>query len=127
MYWAGMRKFQLQSPYVISEWSAGAVSAYEVTRQLLGQNEKILGLILIDMRVPKPMPDELETTFNLIELAGLFTGINRSGQVQARASQKLKDDLVSTVKALTCYQPITFGSFSPSEPQLPNLGEGRLK
>lgn len=122
-----MRKFQLQSPYVISEWSAGAVSAYEVTRQLLGQNEKILGLILIDMRVPKPMPDELETTFNLIELAGLFTGINRSGQVQARASQKLKDDLVSTVKALTCYQPITFGSFSPSEPQLPNLGVERLK
>lgn len=106
MYCTAIRKIQPQGPYLVGGWSAGAVYAYEVTRQLLEQNERVLGLILIDMRVPRPMPDALEPTIDLIESAGLFTGIDRGGQSQAPASQKLKQHLVSTVKALTCYQPI---------------------
>ena len=107
MFCAAIRKTQPQGPYNIGGWSAGAVYAYEVARQLLEQNERVLGLILIDMRVPRPMPDALEPTLGLIESAGLFTGINRSGQAQNPASQNLKQHLVSTVKALTFYKPMS--------------------
>ena len=106
MFCAAIRKTQPQGPYIVGGWSAGAVYAYEVARQLLEQNERLLGLILIDMRVPRPMPDALEPTLGLIESAGLFTGINRSGQSQTPASQNLKQHLVSTVKALTYYKPM---------------------
>lgn len=106
MFCIAIRKTQPQGPYLIGGWSAGAVYAYEVARQLIEQNERVLGLILIDMRVPRPMPDALEPTLQLIESAGLFTGINRSGQAQTPASQSLKQHLVSTVKALTFYKPV---------------------
>lgn len=105
MYCAALRKVQPKGPYLLGGWSAGAVYAYEVAYQLLEQKEEILGLILIDMRVPRAMPDALEPTLGLIESAGLFTGIDRSGQSQSSASQKLKDHLVSTVTALTRYSP----------------------
>lgn len=105
MYCASIRKTQPQGPYILGGWSAGAVYAYEVARQLLKQNERILGLILIDMHVPRPMPDALEPTVDLIESACLFTGIDRKGQSQAPASQKLKQHLLSTVKALVHYKP----------------------
>ncbi|KAK4695140.1 hypothetical protein P7C71_g2556, partial [Lecanoromycetidae sp. Uapishka_2] len=104
-YRAAMRKIQPQGPYLIGGWSAGAVYAYEAARQLLEEGEKVLGLILIDMRVPKAMPDALEPSLELIESAGLFTGINRNGQSQSSGSQMLKDHLVSTVTALIQYQP----------------------
>lgn len=106
MFCTAIRKTQPHGPYILGGWSAGAVYAYEVARQLLEQNERILGLVLIDMRVPRPMPDALEPTLDLIESAGLFTGINRSGQSQTPSSQSLKQHLVSTVKALTVYKPI---------------------
>ena len=106
MFCAAIRKTQPEGPYILGGWSAGAVYAYEVARQLLEQNERLLGLILIDMRVPRPMPDALEPTLELIESAGLFTGINRISKSHAPASQNLKQHLVSTVKALTFYKPM---------------------
>ncbi|KAL9637499.1 MAG: hypothetical protein Q9164_002146, partial [Protoblastenia rupestris] len=110
-YCAAIRKTQAKGPYIVGGWSAGAVYAYEIARQLLEQGERILDLILIDMRVPRPMPDAFEPTLDLIESAGLFTGINRSGQSQTPASQKLKEHLVNTVKALTMYQPVPMDPF----------------
>ena len=106
LYVAAVRKTQPEGPYIIGGWSAGAAYAYEVVRQLLHQGETVLGLILIDMRVPRPMRDALEPSLELIEQAGLTTGIDRSGQSQAPASAKLKQHLVSTVKALVNYQPV---------------------
>lgn len=105
MYAAAIRRTQPWGPYIIGGWSAGAAYAYEVARQLLEQGEKILGLILIDMRVPRPMPDALEPTIELIEQAGLVTGINRAGQPMSVVSQERKQHLVSTVRALMVYHP----------------------
>ena len=106
LYIAAIRKTQPQGPYIIGGWSAGAVYAFEVTRQLLNQGETILGLILIDMRVPRRMPDALEPTKELIQAAGVFTGIERSGQAKSSAADNLKQHLVSTVAALVDYEPI---------------------
>ena len=106
LYIAAIRKTQPHGPYIVGGWSAGAVYAFEVTRQLLSQGETILGLILIDMRVPRRMPDALEPSKELIQAAGVFTGIERSGQSKSSAADKLKQHLVSTVAALVDYEPI---------------------
>lgn len=105
LYVKGLRKTQPKGPYIIGGWSAGAVYAYEVSHQLLEAGEKVLGLILIDMRVPKAMPDALEPSLELIESAGLFTGIKRAGQAESQQAMKQKQHLVSTVKALVFYTP----------------------
>ena len=105
LYVKGLRKTQPKGPYIIGGWSAGAVYAYEVTRQLLEAGETILSLILIDMRVPKAMPDALEPSVELIESAGLFTGVERAGQAESPQAARLKQHLVSTVKALVFYTP----------------------
>lgn len=105
LYVKGLRKTQPKGPYIIGGWSAGAVHAYEVSRQLLEAGEKVLGLILIDMRVPKAMPDALEPSVDLIESANLFTGIRRAGQDGSEQAELVKQHLVSTVKALVFYTP----------------------
>ena len=105
LYVTAIRSNQPRGPYNIGGWSAGAVYAYEISRQLLNAGEKIQCLFLIDMRVPRPMTDALEPNMELIEQAGLVTGIKRTGQITTKASTKLKQHLVSTVKALTRFQP----------------------
>ena len=57
------------------------------------------------MRVPKPMPDALEASLELVESAGLFTGVERAGQAKTQQGAILKQHLVSTVKALVYYSP----------------------
>ncbi|RFU33276.1 hypothetical protein B7463_g3074, partial [Scytalidium lignicola] len=104
MFKAAIQKTQPHGPYMIGGWSAGAVYAYEVTRQLLDEGETILGLLLLDMRVPRPMPDALEPNMELLEQAGLITGIKRAGRSLGLMSEKLKQHLLSTVKALMVYE-----------------------
>ena len=106
LFCKAIRRIQPQGPYIIGGWSAGAAYAFEISKQMLSQGDQILGLILIDMRVPRPMPDALEPSLALIESAGLFTGIERSGNSKSSAAQRLKQHLVSTVTALVQYQPI---------------------
>ncbi|KAE9372741.1 putative polyketide synthase [Stipitochalara longipes BDJ] len=103
---AAIHKTRPRGPYMIGGWSAGAVYAYEVSRRLLDEGEKILGLILLDMRVPRPMPDALEPNMELLEQAGLITGIKRAGRSLGTMSQKLKQHLLSTVKALMVFDPV---------------------
>ena len=105
LYVRTIQESQPHGPYIIGGWSAGAVYAYEICRQLLQKGEQVKCLFMIDMRVPRPMPDALEPTEELIEQAGLVTGIKRSGQILSEISINLKQHLVSTVKALTAYEP----------------------
>lgn len=106
LYLDALRKAQPEGPYILGGWSAGAVFAYEVSRQLLNQGETVLGLILIDMRVPKPMPDGLQPTIELVEEAGLVTGLTRAGQAASTVSNVTKQHILETIKALMVYEPI---------------------
>ena len=106
MYVAALRKTQPHGPYLIGGWSAGGVYAYESARLLLSQGEKVLGLFIIDMRVPKSIPDALEPTMELVEQTGLITGIVRSGNLLDLISQKQKQHLLSTLKALVTFDPL---------------------
>ena len=66
----------------------------------------MLGHIIIDMRVPKPMPDGVEPTRELVEEAGLVMGLTRAGQSASTVSKTTKQHFLSTVKALMRYKPI---------------------
>ena len=106
LYVTTLQQSQPHGPYIIGGWSAGAVYAFEVTRQLLEEKgEQVKCLFMMDMRVPRPMPDALEPTMELIEQAGLLTGMRRSGVIEHDVSTRLKEHLVSNVKALKDYQP----------------------
>ncbi len=105
LYLIALRETQPEGPYIVGGWSAGAVYAYEVARQLLNQGETVLGLILIDMRVPKPMPDGIEPTLELVEEAGLVLGLTRAGQAASTVSKVTKQHLLQTTKALMVYKP----------------------
>ncbi|KAL4940586.1 hypothetical protein BDV06DRAFT_223961 [Aspergillus oleicola] len=103
LYIAAIKKTQPEGPYQIGGWSAGGAHAFEVSRQLLEAGEKIQRLIIIDMKIPKPMPEGLEVTLDFVDKVGLSTGINRAGPALAGMSDRLKQHLASTIKSLMMY------------------------
>ncbi|KAE8554282.1 hypothetical protein EYB25_002820 [Talaromyces marneffei] len=103
MYIAAIKKVQPEGPYMLGGWSAGGAHAFEVSRQLLEAGDKIQRLIIIDMKIPKPMPEGLEVTMDFLDKVGLTTGINRAGPALAGMSERLKQHLASTIKSLMVY------------------------
>jgi len=101
-----IRRIQPKGPYIIGGYSVGAAFAYEVTRQLVEQEEKILGLIIIDMRVPQPMPDALGTIVELIDRTDMVTGICHSGKPKNPATKEMKEHLLGSVNALKRYTAV---------------------
>ncbi|RYP44080.1 hypothetical protein DL768_009425 [Monosporascus sp. mg162] len=108
MYLEALRKTQPRGPYLLGGWSAGAVFSYEVSRLLLEAGEDVLGLIMIDMRVPEPLPYHPTISMELLEVSGMTTGINRShggGAITAPIPLRLKQHLLSVCRALVKYHP----------------------
>lgn len=103
-----IRKIQPHGPYSIGGWSAGSVYAYEISYRLTLMGEKIIGLILMDSRVPHSYPDAGEVTMAFIEKTGAFTGVNRAGNFLQGVSEKQKMHLTYTVRALINYDPMPF-------------------
>lgn len=103
MYIAAIKKIQPEGPYMLGGWSAGGAHAFEVSRQLLEAGDKIKRLVIIDMKIPKPMPEGLEVTMDFLDKVGLTTGINRAGPALAGMSERLKQHLASTIKSLMFY------------------------
>ena len=104
-----IRKIQPRGPYIIGGWSVGAAHAYEVARQLLEQNEQIFGLVIMDMRVPQPLPDVLDKVVELIDRTDMVTGMCKAGRPQNPAPKDMKEHLLSNAKALMRYTPTPMG------------------
>ncbi|KAI9052360.1 hypothetical protein LZ554_003710 [Drepanopeziza brunnea f. sp. 'monogermtubi'] len=108
LYLATLRSVQPQGPYLLGGWSAGAVFAYEVSSRLLDAGETILGLIMLDMRVPAPLPHQPEISMELLEASGMTAGINRSQggtAIMGPMPLRLKQHLLSVCRALVKYNP----------------------
>ena len=56
-----IRRIQPHGPYLIGDWSAGSIYAYEVAQRLTREGEAILALVIIDMRTPSLMPPAIVT------------------------------------------------------------------
>lgn len=102
LFLSALRKQQPHGPYILGGWSAGAAYAYEVSSQLLSQNEKIHCLFLIDMHVPTPMNDALSPAIELIDETNRYRG-NQQPTNERLKKQNLH--LLNTVKALIPYDP----------------------
>ncbi|RYP20568.1 hypothetical protein DL765_002725 [Monosporascus sp. GIB2] len=108
MYLEALRKTQPKGPYLLGGWSAGAVFSYEVSRLLLEAGEDVLGLIMIDMRVPEPLPYHPTIDMELLEATGMTAGVNRShggGAITAPMPLRLKQHLLRVCRALVKYHP----------------------
>lgn len=100
-----IRRLQPRGPYLIGGRSAGAAYAYEVAYQLaIVEHETISGLLLIDMRVPRAIPQAhaIDTAF-----------VARAWRVIVEHTNVLLDpgDLAhaaATIKALHSYTPRPF-------------------
>lgn len=100
-----IRRLQPRGPYLIGGRSAGAAYAYEVAYQLaVLEHETLSGLLLIDMRVPRAIPQAhaIDTAF-----------VARAWRVIVEHTNVLLDpgDLAhaaATIKALHMYTPRPF-------------------
>ena len=104
VYLTALRKTQPKGPYILGGWSIGAIYAYELSRQLLNQGETVLGLILIDMRLGKPMPDGIQPTMELAE--EVLMGRRRAGPTASTVSKVVKQHFLETMKAQMFYEPV---------------------
>lgn len=78
--------------------------AYEASHIVLEAGKNILCLILLGMQVPRPVPDALELTMEIVDQVGLFTVIQKAGRAIASVTDKLRQHLLSTVKQLMAFK-----------------------
>ncbi|CAK4034818.1 polyketide synthase [Lecanosticta acicola] len=105
LYLEAVRAKQPHGPYLFGGWSAGCVFAYELAKQLLEADEEVLGLIIIDMHVPKPLPEWIDTTKELWEFWCQATGLDNVF-APLPSGKGLEEHLIQNFRALNKYQPI---------------------
>ncbi|KAK4498028.1 hypothetical protein PRZ48_010684 [Zasmidium cellare] len=97
-----IRKIQPHGPYLLGGYSAGAVFAYEIARRLTAEyDERIVGLVLIDMRVPRRCPKIEQVLVSTLLNTGMLDGLG-----DMTPSNKLHS--AQTSRAVAGYEPIPF-------------------
>ncbi|KAK1580585.1 LOW QUALITY PROTEIN: polyketide synthase [Colletotrichum navitas] len=104
LYLAAIRARQPHGPYLLGGWSSGCVFAYESARLLLEAGEEVLGLIIIDMHCPRPLPEWIDTTRGLWEYWCETTGLNNVFAPLPDGAD-LEAHLISNFRALNKYHP----------------------
>jgi len=97
IYMAAIKKRQPTGPYMFGGWSAGGVLAYEITRQLIAQGDKVSKLLLLD----SPNPVGLEAL-----PAAFHQFCNRIGLLgdgETKSPSWLLPHFAATVNQLTAY------------------------
>lgn len=108
-FMAAIRKIQPAGPYLLGGYAAGAIYAWEVSRQLLQAGEAVLGLLLIDMPAPAPVSAALSGTIltpEQIEEAGLMgPASSRVGKNIREVRSLQKQHLAAALQMLLRYVP----------------------
>ncbi|KAL6715593.1 hypothetical protein ACLMJK_006554 [Lecanora helva] len=102
LYVSTIRTIQHHGPYVLGGWSLGGIHAFEVARQLLECGEEVSHLFLIDSPCPGTLPPLPAPTIDVLEEAGLFEGLLRSGR---KVPAAMKAHFVGAVNALEHWRP----------------------
>lgn len=121
LYKAALKSMRPAGPYLIGGWSAGAVYAYEVCRQLLatGKDEDaVQGLILIDMKVPRPNLSIAPPTMDAVGQANLVTHVHGERALfndnddddddngpRSEMAQTVKEHLLASALCVRKYEP----------------------
>lgn len=96
-----VRNLQPSGPYLIAGWSMGGILAYEAARQLLAAGETVDLLGLIDSPCPRTLPPLPAPTLDVLDKAGLFSGIDGKSTVSAPTRRHF----LASVRALEHYTP----------------------
>lgn len=96
-----VRNLQPSGPYMIAGWSMGGILAYEAVRQLLAAGETVEMLGLIDSPCPRTLPPLPAPTLDVLDKAGLFSGIDGKSNVSALTRRHF----LASVRALEHYTP----------------------
>lgn len=94
-----VRSLQPSGPYLIAGWSMGGILAYEAARQLLAVGEVVDLLGLIDSPCPRTLPPLPAPTLDVLDKAGLFSGIDGKSTVSAPTRRHF----LASVRALEHY------------------------
>ncbi|CAI7653487.1 unnamed protein product [Penicillium glandicola] len=105
LYVNTIRSLQPQGPYLLGGWSMGAITAYEIAYQLHQQGERVLGIINLDMPMPRPDPTSLEPTVKLLEILGFYPPIRREGCPDMEIPAYRRQHSLSSVLAKMKYVP----------------------
>src|SRR5205823_1025294 len=94
-------------PYLIGGYSAGAVMAYETARQLLEAGQTVQGLLLVDMCVPRPMPDLHSSlpTSSLELMVRLSPRTPRNFWLSEAGTKYAQEHMRRIISSLTTYDP----------------------
>ncbi|CEO58555.1 hypothetical protein PMG11_03269 [Penicillium brasilianum] len=96
---------QPQGPYILGGWSMGAITAYEIAYQLHQQGERVLGVINLDMPLPRSDTSTPEPTVKLLEIMGFYPPIRREGKPDMEIPAYRRQHSLSSVRAKMKYAP----------------------
>lgn len=114
-----IRSIDPQGPYIICGWSMGTATAYETSYQLHEQGKQVLGLIMLDLALPRPPPKIPEANVELFEMMGLFPPIRREGKPDVQIPDFRKQHRVAAYYAKMKYAPRPFNtSDNSSRPRI---------
>lgn len=105
IYVKTIRSLQPQGPYILGGWSMGAITAYEIAYQLHRQGERILGVINLDMPLPRLDPNTPVPTVKLLEILGFYPPIRREGKPDMEIPAYRRQHSLSSVRAKMEYTP----------------------
>ncbi|KAH7120608.1 PKS16 protein, partial [Dactylonectria macrodidyma] len=97
-----IRSTQPHGPYLLAGWSMGGIFAYEVSRQLLAAGEVIELLCLIDSPCPRTLPPLPAPTLDILDKAGLFSGLDKTDRGVSTATRK---HFLASVRTLEHFHP----------------------
>ncbi|PYH43054.1 acetyl-CoA synthetase-like protein [Aspergillus saccharolyticus JOP 1030-1] len=105
IYVKTIRKRQPEGPYLLGGWSMGAIIAYEEAYQLRQQGQSVLGIINLDMPLPRPDPCVLEPSVKLLEIVGFYPAIRRAGKPDMEIPSYRRQHSLASVRAKLKYSP----------------------
>lgn len=105
IYLKTIRSLQAQGPYLLGGWCIGAATGYEIAYQLHQQGERVLGVINIDLPIPRPFSLPLEPSVKLLEIAGFFPSMRREGKPDIEIPPYRRQHSLSSVYAKMKYSP----------------------
>ncbi|CAG7931703.1 unnamed protein product [Penicillium olsonii] len=113
-----IRSIDPQGPYLLCGWSMGTATAYETAYQLHEQGKQVLGIIMLDLALPRPPPEIPEATVELFEMMGVFPPIRRRNQPDVEIPAFRKKHRVAAYYAKMKYHPRPFDFNDESRPRI---------
>lgn len=114
-----IRSIDPDGPYILGGWSMGTATAYETAYQLHKQGKHVLGIIMLDLALPRPPPKIPEATVELFEMMGVFPPIRREGKPDVEIPAFRKRHRVAAYYAKMKYAPRPFSTLgNASRPRI---------